>query len=201
MGKLLSISNWKAIIKCGDIIIKSVFVGSHSDNLFFETRQVLKKSDFLLGENPVDFQIFFPKAFLDGKGILNNDFRKKNEKDYFYIKPEKMFLKQNREYKRFYIFEKARIKCKIQELNVIVKDISYKGLGVLSDERFICKEGLIEFSSDNLSLEIEMKHEWTDFSFFQYGFSIKKPDKFQIHMLRSYIERVQNLLKNSNIEL
>lgn len=152
-------------------------------------------------ENQSEFQIFFPKAFVEGKGILINDFRKKDEIYYFFILPKKMILRQNRKFKRFYIFEKAKIKCKIQELNVIIKDISFKGLGVLSDERFICKEGKIEFSSDNLELELEMMHEWTDFSFFQYGFLIKKPDSIQRQKLRSYIERVQNILKKSNIEM
>jgi len=173
ISKMLYISQWKALLKFPERDIFCIYIGKFKEYLVFETRQSSFIDEYMKNSE-IDFRIMLPKAGIHGKGIFEYS-SLENDDVYgtvtrFLLKPVKIILSQKRQYKRFLVFEKGIIKNQMQRLNVIIKDISYSGIGIYTMERFLSTTGTIVVAENGINLEVNRIHEYSSYNFFQYGF-------------------------------
>lgn len=190
LSKMIKLSYWKSLLEfSGDTIVNRserslfcVFLGNYKESLLFESRVFLIAAD-LKPNTAVKFQIFLPLGIIKGEGVLKEQMFIEDpiygKVKRLVVQPSQTIVTQKRNYKRYFLLEKAIYLAKDVSVSVMVKDLSMTGVGLSSQERLIASEsdigrypGLhLRFNDFDKMFTIKKVYEFTDFNFFEYGFS------------------------------
>ncbi len=203
VSKMLSISQWKALLRFPERDVFCIYIGRFKDYLVFETRQSSIMDDYK-ERAEVEFRIMLPTAHIRGNGAFeyasleNDDVYGKVTR--FLLRPDKIFLSQKRHFKRFFIFEKGVIKNQTQRLNMVIKDISFSGAGIFTMERFLSTSGTIVISDKGINLSVVRVHEFSSYNFFQYGFIFEDRQKKEKSLLKEYLRDISEKYRELGLE-
>ena len=201
LSYLMSLGHWEVSLLNDSKNISAVYIGKYKRYLLFETSKLYNKND-ITGKS-IDFKIFLPSFIISGSGtcvkIAEVEGIRNEVVIRFMLDPEKMRIKQQRHYKRLPVFEKARFELKHQTVNVIVKDISLQGIGLYTTERIRGETGILTFFSNNLMLNVQKIHEFTDFNLFQYGMKLISDENNQ--KLKAYLLSIHEKIRSLDFVL
>ncbi len=201
LSYLMSLGHWEVSLLNDSKNISAVYIGKYKRHLLFETSKLYNKND-ITGKS-IDFKIFLPSFIISGSGtcvkIAEVEGIRNEVVIRFMLDPEKMRIKQQRHYKRLPVFEKARFELKHQTVNVIVKDISLQGIGLYTTERIRGETGILTFFSNNLMLNVQKIHEFTDFNLFQYGMKLISDENNQ--KLKAYLLSIHEKIRSLDFVL
>ena len=201
LSYLMSLGHWEVSLLNDSKNISAVYIGKYKRHLLFETSKLYNKND-ITGKS-IDFKIFLPSFIISGSGtcvkIAEVEGIRNEVVIRFMLDPEKIRIKQQRHYKRLPVFEKARFELKHQTVNVIVKDISLQGIGLYTTERIRGETGILTFFSNNLMLNVQKIHEFTDFNLFQYGMKLISDENNQ--KLKAYLLSIHEKIRSLDFVL
>ena len=201
LSYLMSLGHWEVSLLNDSKNISAVYICKYKRHLLFETSKLYNKND-ITGKS-IDFKIFLPSFIISGSGtcvkIAEVEGIRNEVVIRFMLDPEKIRIKQQRHYKRLPVFEKARFELKHQTVNVIVKDISLQGIGLYTTERIRGETGILTFFSNNLMLNVQKIHEFTDFNLFQYGMKLISDENNQ--KLKAYLLSIHEKIRSLDFVL
>jgi len=174
LSYLMSLGHWQVALETNTKSISAVYMGKYKRHLLFETSKLYSKEE-IAGQN-IDFKIFLPSFFISGSGecskITECEGLRNELVVRFMLSPEKLRIKQQRCYKRLPVLEKGKLVLEHQTTQVIVKDVSLQGIGLLTTERIRGESGVLTLLNNGLELIVKKVHEFTDFNLFQYGMKL-----------------------------
>ncbi|HOO32022.1 MAG TPA: PilZ domain-containing protein [Thermotogota bacterium] len=201
ISRLLYLSHWETEMNSDRKRFSSVFMGKYRKALLFETDKLNSWKEIY--DTKLAFSIFIPSMIISGDGRcikaaevegLRNELLVR-----FMLEPENLRVRQQRSFKRFPVIEKARLIADEQEAEVIVKDISLSGIGILSLERIRAVTGRIYLIQPDFEITFHKIHEFTDYNVFQYGMKIGADEESE--QLKRYLFTVQERVNSFNIKL
>jgi hypothetical protein len=200
ISKLLYLSHWATEMNTDRKRFSSVFMGKYKKALLFETEKLSSSKEIY--DQILTFNIFIPSMTISGKGRcikaaevegLRNELLVR-----YMLEPENLRVRQQRSFKRFPVIEKAKLIADEQEADILIKDISLSGIGIISLERIRAVTGKIHLETHDFSIIFHKIHEFTDYNIFQYGMKIE-PDRDD--QLKKYLLNVQEQINSFNIKL
>ena len=201
LAHLISLGHWEVECSLDSKMFTAVFIGKYKRYLIMETSKLVSKTDVHQAE--IGFRIFLPSFTISGEGVCNKTTEMEGLRNEtvirFMIDPNHLRVKQQRCYKRLPVLEKASLIVGEQSLEVVVKDCSLDGIGLLTMERVRGEIGIIEFPNLEISLKVVKVHEFTDFNLFQYGMKIEEGQNTQ--KFKEYLFSIQDRFKKLGILL
>lgn len=200
----LTTSNWKSIIQFDGQTVECKYVGRYEDMLAFES-YLLQPSLLEKMTETVDFKIFLPIGFLDGKGKIHRlkspDESSQSFRYILGIQPMKMKFTQKRRYKRFFLLKKAWFISREEKIQVMLLDLSFFGAGIASSLLIPYAKGVLRIPEYDLEFPVEKCHEGEAYGFQLYGFSISTLTEQQQQTMTEVLHGFQDLFKHFNLNL
>lgn len=201
IAHLISLGHWEVECNLDSDRFAAVYIGKYKHYLIMETSKLSSKSDVC--DRKIVFRIFLPSFIIFGEGVCKKTTEIEGLRNEtvvrFMVDPDRLRIKQQRCYKRLSVLEKASVIVGEQTLEVVVKDCSLDGIGLLTMERMRGEIGIIQFSNSDIFLKVVKVHEFTDFNLFQYGMKIEEGQDTQT--FKEYLFSIQDRYKKLGILL
>lgn len=192
-------------MQSGELSIDCVYVGKYKEWLVFEADET-KQSTIRNMNGPVGFKVFLPYGYIEGQGAIAK--RKYPEPStlkmnpvFIGVRPEKLQFTQKRRFKRFYMMKPAIFIAEAERIRAMLLDLSFYGMGVMSDNQILSNQGVIQIPDYSLELPVTKCHEAKQFDFFYYGFSIPFLNQEAKKRMADLLGSFQKVFQEHNLKL
>ncbi len=203
--RFLAYNKWKSLMQSGDLSIHCVYVGKYKEWMVFEADETQQPTIQSMNDL-VGFKVFLPYGYIEGQGTITK--RKYPEPSalkmnpvFIGVRPERMQFAQKRRFKRFYMMKPAVFIAEGVRIRAMLLDLSFYGMGVMSDQQILSNQGVIQIPDYSLELPVTKCHEAKQFDFFYYGFSIPFLNQESKKRMADLLSSFQKAFQEHNLKL